>query len=274
MPAIIAATDYSPIGENAVYYAAALAAAWKQPLIVVHAYYIPVTFNDPAMPAIIPQEDLIEVANSRMDKTKAALQQDFPETEITTRVEYGDAQDVIADIADEFPAALVVVGSHGEDDADMWMGSTTLDLLRHLTCPVLAVPPDSSFKGVSKICLALDFSKPEEMLPTEALRQLLEEAGGELHLLHVAKEGDEGSLHYEQTRLPAQLQGLNVSFHEAHTSGSVDEKIAEFCEARQMDWLSVIPKHHSFWESLFHKSHTKQVIRVSHIPVLALHMHS
>ena len=273
MPVIIVATDHSAIGDNAVNYAAGLAARWNCSLVLVHAYFIPITFNDPAMP-IIPPDDLMDAAKERMDDTVGRLRTAFPQMEISGSVSYGDIQDVLEDAVDELQPLLVIAGSHGGDeDTNMWMGDTTLDLLRNIKCPVLAVPPAVIFKPVRQICLALDFSAPEEYLPVNTLDNLLQLCdGGTMHLLHVAKEeGEAAVFSYEGTPSARALQVLNPTFHQAATTGSVDEKIAEFCESNNMDWMAVIPHHHSFWQSLFYKSHTKGVVRVSHIPVLALH---
>src|SRR4051812_14899579 len=129
MSVIIAATDYSTIGDNAIQYAAGLAADWGHSLEVLHAYFIPVTFNDPSMP-IIPPDNMMEAAQKRMDETMARLKEQFPQVTIKGTVSYGDIQDVLEDAVDELKPMLVVAGSHGDDDADMWMGSTTLALLR------------------------------------------------------------------------------------------------------------------------------------------------
>jgi hypothetical protein len=38
-----------------------------------------------------------------------------------------------------------------------------------------------------------------------------------------------------------------------------------------MDWLVVIPHRHSFFEGLFHKGHVKAMVRMSKVPIVALH---
>lgn len=270
MSIILAATDYSVISDNAVLYAAALAQQWGYELKLVHSYFIPLTFNDPAIP-VMPVDDLKETAEERMalatDKVKAA----FPELRITALVEYGDIQDNLEDAVEELNPALIVVGSHGADDADMWMGSTTIDLLRNGSCPVLAVPPGVGFSPVRKICLALDLSDEKSEIPESAIRNLQRNAETTIHLLHVVKAGEEASFSFENRPVVQKLKSMEVQVHVAETPGEVDDKIASFAEEEGMQWLAVIPHHYSFWDSLFHKSHTKAVVKRSHIPVLALH---
>ena len=51
----------------------------------------------------------------------------------------------------------------------------------------------------------------------------------------------------------------------------VNHAIETFVDQNNIDMLIMIPRKHSFFEGLFHRSHTKAITHVSHIPVLALH---
>ena len=270
MPVLFVATDFSPISDNAAFYGAALAGQWGYELRLIHSYFIPLTFNDPAMP-ILPMDDLKNSADEHMAHTVAKINAAFPQLAVTGHVDYGDIQDTIEDAVDEFDPSLLVVGSHGEADADMWMGSTTLSLLRHCKCPVLAVPPTAKFTPVQKICLAVDLNHESDELPLNAINELQNLCNASLHLVHVLKVGEEATTNIEDSSMVQQLRAINVNLHQLETAGDIDTKIAEFSEAQGMQWLAVIPHHHSFWDSIFHKSHTKAVVKHSHIPVLALH---
>jgi nucleotide-binding universal stress UspA family protein len=54
-------------------------------------------------------------------------------------------------------------------------------------------------------------------------------------------------------------------------SENIDESIHQFVIENQMNWLVVVPHKHSFFEGLFHKSHTKAMTRKLQIPVISLH---
>jgi nucleotide-binding universal stress UspA family protein len=45
----------------------------------------------------------------------------------------------------------------------------------------------------------------------------------------------------------------------------------EFAETNSIDLLVVLPKQHSLIEKLLFKSHVRQFVLHSHIPVMALH---
>jgi len=70
---------------------------------------------------------------------------------------------------------------------------------------------------------------------------------------------------------------LNLMFdtieHKFHfiENESVQEAINDFIDHNDMDLLIMLPKKHSFFESLFRRSQTKEMLYHSHIPILALH---
>jgi hypothetical protein len=51
---------------------------------------------------------------------------------------------------------------------------------------------------------------------------------------------------------------------------NVEEGVYQFVEENHPDLLVVIPRKHGLFESIFHKSESKQFILHPHIPVLAI----
>ena len=57
------------------------------------------------------------------------------------------------------------------------------------------------------------------------------------------------------------------------TGKDIEEGISNFVTEKGMDWLVVIPHKHSFFESMFKKSHTSAIVKMSHVPLVAMHEH-
>lgn len=65
--------------------------------------------------------------------------------EVATAVEVGDAKTVIVDAAAEWPADLIVLGSHGRKGLERFlMGSVSEAVARHAPCSVEIVRPPKS----------------------------------------------------------------------------------------------------------------------------------
>jgi hypothetical protein len=64
---------------------------------------------------------------------------------------------------------------------------------------------------------------------------------------------------------------LNPEYHLINETTNVDEAILGFAEKNEFSWLVVMPRKHSFFDALMHKSHTRALVHHSHIPILAIH---
>ena len=100
---------------------------------------------------------------------------------------------------------------------------------------------------------------------------LVNDFDAKLHILNTGKRKEfKPELVFESGLLQEMLGALNPEYHFI-TSGNTDEGILNFAEKNKIDLLIVLPKRHSLLEKLVHKSHTKQFVLHSHVPVMALH---
>jgi len=271
MPEIIAATDFTDIAENAVRYACNLAQACDASVIVTHSFIIPVAFSDTPMP-VMPVDEGREIAEEKMTELIGKLQSEFPELPITGKVMYGDIVDSLQEyIEDEAKPWMIVVGNSDVDDENaIWLGSTVLNALKNLSYPVMAVPPGVSYKPIQKICFTCDMKHVTNELPAQQLLSLAEETRAELHVLTVGHNDKDlkPDTVMENEELHTYLSAANPQYHYVD-SKDIDAAIQNFVAANGIDWLVAIPHKHSFFE--FHKSHVKAMVRMTHIPLVALH---
>ena len=137
LTSIIWATDGSEHADHALPFVEELAKAFSAHVTVVHvdqhltgrAGGYPVYADEPAIKEKIRQQ------TARLTETGL----DASCTVITGTVHA--PADLIADVARELAADLIVVGSHGHGFlATTLAGSVTMRLLRDAPCPVFAVP--------------------------------------------------------------------------------------------------------------------------------------
>jgi len=272
MPEIIAATDFSDIAENAVRYACSLAKDHDAPVTVVHSFIIPVAFSDTPMP-VMPVDEGRQIADEKMTALIQKLQSEFPDLPLTGKVMYGDIVDSLQEyIEDEQlqPWIIILGNSDVDDNSAMWLGSTVLNALKNLPYPVMAVPPGAAYKPVMKICFTCDVKHVTNHLPSQQILNLVTETKAELHVLNVGhqNEGITADTVMENEELHMHLASANPRYHFVD-SKDIDTAIQQFVDTNQVDWLIAIPHKHSFFE--FHKSHIKAMVRMTHIPLVALH---
>lgn len=272
MSSVVVTTDFTDAGNNAVHYAAGLAASLQLPLQVVHTFLVlPIMYNmnmDMPLP-VTPVEELRQEAQQEMDKLKAAVQAQHPNLAVTYTLAYGSDTDGVEEAAEKAGPLIAVIGY--ETDEKLWTGEEAPATMKDLNIPVLAVPSGGAWQSPQQICVACDAAMLSHPFPIATLKKVAQNEGLAVHLLHVSPGHLEREQYgYDGSVLQQSLAGHNVQFHIA-TSVNTEDAIARFAETNGADWLVIMPHHHGFIEGLFHRSHTKALLQRLRIPVLALH---
>jgi hypothetical protein len=140
-------------------------------------------------------------------------------------------------------------------------------------CPVMIVPPNASFTGVENIAFTSDLKDVEKTTPAKALRALLDLFNPFIHVVNVDSE------HYVQIseeydaqrkKLDNILTGYETEYYFIRQYDFVDA-INQFVSDYKIDMILTVPKNHSFLETVFKTSHTKQLAYHSHVPLIAVH---
>jgi nucleotide-binding universal stress UspA family protein len=246
-----------------------MAATLGCPVRLLHAYVVPVTFGEMPLP-VMPAEDARQLAVDQLNSALASLRSKFPDADISGDVLYGDLADVLDEAANEVAPLLIVIGNDEDTDAEGWIGSNATHMLREAGHPVLAVPHAAVYRKPEHVCIAVDSRSIDEGASVEALLRLQTSCGFRITVLHILRDGEVLAA-FTQTTLGKQLTAGDPLYVELSSSGAVDTLISNFASTHGMDWLAVIPHQYGFWEGLFHKSHTAQMLHIAQLPILALH---
>jgi len=271
MSNILVATDFSGVADNATQYACDMARDLHASVTIMHSFIIPVTFSDTPMP-VMPVDEGRQIAEDRMQELVAKLQSAYEGLEIHGKIMYGEIVDCIEEYTEDTKPWIIVVGNSGSGDTALWLGSNVLSALKNLKHTVMAIPPESTYRKPEKVCFACDYKHITDHLQTGALLNLVAETGAQLHVLNVDynNKGYAPDDALESTELHSALKAANPVYHYVEQE-NIEAGIESFITANQMDWLVIAPHKHSFFEGLFHKSHTKAIMKMVHIPLIALH---
>lgn len=270
MPFIIAATDFSDVASNAVDYACKLALAQNADVALIHTYSIPLTLGDMTVP--LPASDFRIEAEDGMSKLIGELHADYPQIMFRSAIIYGSIVDAINEfVAEGETPMLAVVGNSATPEDPTWIDSTLMEALKELKYPILAIPPTVTYTDARKIGFVYDNEIGGSEHALQQLAALSMSLGAELHVhYNVPVPPDEDGYPEINNSARGILMPANPLYHYTHGE-DIDRSIFEFASKFQLDWLVVMTRHHSFFRSLFHKSHTKVIVNNSFIPVLALH---
>ncbi len=274
MKTIIAPTDFSPLSINAVNYAADLACTAGFGLLLFHVYPLPVMAGEIPVP-VYGIDDSEAYQKEKLEQLRADLLiRTRDRIKITTQAEQGDILLKIEEVCKLVDTYAVVVGPETVGKIGELAGAAvTSELLRELQWPVIIVPANVHFTNIRKIGLACDFRKVVSTIPVEEIKSIVKEFKAELHVLHVhddPREPYDANTVAESGWLQEMLFDLHPKFHLINNH-DIEEGIEQFAEAKNLDMMIVVPKKHSVLHNLFLKSHSKQLVLHSHVPVLAVH---
>lgn len=144
---ILFATDFSAASNVAFSVASALARDYRARIVAVHVIE-PVKAGFAEFTSYIGPEEDKDKAREMLHALKAP----GANAAIEYRLVEGDPADVIAVLAKDIGADLIVLGTHGRSGfTRLVMGSVAEEVLRHAPCPVLTVRGSAPIKEEERV---------------------------------------------------------------------------------------------------------------------------
>lgn len=276
MKTLVVPTDFSSVSVNAMNYAVDMAQAINAGIVLLHVYNVPVSFTDPPVSPVttVSIEEMKRTSIERLEELKKNLViATAGQIQVYTEARLGDTIEELGSLCKSVQPLAIIMGSHGATGLErMIMGSNTLTAIRQLKCPVIVVPPGTTYHGIKKIGLACDFENVVQSIPVEYIKNIVQEFGAELYVLNV-QDIDQDDLEettMDNAYLDAMLEDIRPKYVQL-TGKDVMESISSFAEHNNLDLVMVIPKKHRFIDRLFHKSKSRELITHAHIPIVSIH---
>jgi nucleotide-binding universal stress UspA family protein len=288
---ILCPTDFSVFSSRSLRHAVSLARQFGAGLKVAHV--IP-GMSPHAAPGLHPTFITTDPRTRELAETELksfvapAVEARIP---VETEVREGDAWRAILAMAQELPADLVVMGTHGRGGFErLVLGSVAEKLLHRLPCPILTVCHEEGKTWeapglVQRILCATDLSTSSANTVAAAL-SLAAKNQARATLLHVIEElplmGEtaffaEGAAYRKQLERKA-AQDLHEAAQKAEAqfgvevdewvgSGPAHKEILRMATEERADLIVLGPGHGALDHFLF-GSHAQQVVRQATCPVL------
>lgn len=272
MKTILVATDYSQSAESAIKYASFIASFTKANVALFNNY----VFNIHALNGLIPPNAMDDIVKSNQDKLhqyaeRMSLKYKRPLSAYSITSMTPDALDQLIDKLD---IGLIVMGMRKDSDEDHLTGITSNAIITNTKVPVLVVPEGIVLKMPERVLYACDYqaAPKEEHLAT--LKDIAKVFGSELQVFHVYKnavgeETDREEREFIINEIESSIASVNHTYRNVKAKDFVEglkKGITEF----DADLLVMSPHKYGFWNSLIHKSKTREMVFKSAIPLLAI----
>ncbi|RSK33913.1 universal stress protein [Hymenobacter metallilatus] len=261
-------TDFTPAADQALRYAAALAAPVQAPLVLLHIRRE--TLLDPdAFNGSIRHLSEGEVA--------AALQERVQPLGVPVVVESA-VEGVEAAVTDAVrrhaPSVLILGKPDTETTPDELVTSTSLKLLRATRTPLLVVPIGTqAVVPPHSITIAADNSSISLKTQSEGMRDLLMQLKPRLTVSHVAEpeDSDTCTAALDAVASSGLVTGIETRIHSHGVRHRrIPEGILQAAQETHADLLVLVARRRSFLGQLFNRSVTSQVVLHGHLPMLLL----
>lgn len=268
---ILIPTDFSENAQNAINYAISMFSDEDPDYILLNSYrIIPVGAEE----YITDMADFEGMSKQGLEQTIKTIEKNFPHKKLNIEIvsKLGYPVEVMDKIVKRKNVDLAVMGTKGASGLrEALIGSNTADAIKTLSCPVLAVPGNSTFSPLKNIAFAADFKDIDKEVLLNPMLEIAKKFKAELLVVHVEHQGvtvnvDEA---LQGMRLHDFFSGIPHLFQEVEHDDPA-EGIEAFIKTHTVDLLVSVARKHGFWEKLFRGSITEKLAMHTRIPMLAL----
>jgi nucleotide-binding universal stress UspA family protein len=269
MKTILIATDFSKASRSASLYGWQLGKAMKANVILFTAY--PVSHPIAALNVKVPQFDpRMQIEKKLVDESDLIVNGDGSQMDIIC--EEGVTHDAILTMAVEKGADLIILGMNGSGrNFKKLFGSTTTALIKDSKIPVLVVPEEATFTAPKRIVYASGVFMDITIDPIDQIGWLTHFFNSKLFVVRVVKDS------YEEVResvntpqnLRKELKKLATTF-DFPVNTNITDGLKDFIKEQTIDLLVMSPHKHEWFDRIFQKSETNDIIFHSHVPLLVI----
>jgi len=274
MQKILIPTDLSANALRAIKYAAELFKHGRTEIFLLHAYADEVysQAEDP---------DTFEDCKAEIcRKTEASLEglkeelwgfSPNPKHNIHCVAAFGMLVDAVNDWVEKENIDLVIMGTKGQTaDRNITFGSNTLQVIKYVNCPVLAIPEECALSFPKNILFCTDFLLPYKRREMKLLSNISKRYGAQLHFLYVS-DFDNLSLRQQDNKafLEAVFKENRTQFHQVG-GNDITKAVNEFIPKTEVEMLVMVNTRHSYLENILYQSTIEKIGLKINIPFLVM----
>ncbi len=276
MRKIVIPTDFSENAMNAIRYAVEFFKYERCDVFIMHAYADEVYDHNTLVSREIFDE-LKETVHRNSDKQLAKILEEIyqispnPRHTYNTLSVFGTLIDQANDLVDKENVDILIMGTRGKtDDRNLTFGSNTLQVLKYVKCPVLAIPKGCKYHQPKKILFPTDYVLPFMRRELKLLSTITKSFRSKTHFLYVSSF-EKLSIRQEDNKafITSILSQSELEFHRVEAE-NLTTAINEFIKQHEIDFLVMINSRHSYLENLLYQSTIDKIGLHIKIPFLTM----
>ncbi|TYA58047.1 universal stress protein [Formosa maritima] len=276
MRKILIPTDFSDNAMNAIKYALELFKYEISEFYIMHAYQDEIYADE----CLLNREKLDKVTKAvnkvSLKKLENILKQ-IKEISPNPRHKYYivSSNNILVDEADKIVDKenidLIVMGTRGEtNDRKTTFGSHTLQVLKYVQCPVLAIPENFKYSQPKHIMFPTNYMIPYKRRELKLLCEMASPFRGEIDMVYISKT-NKLSMRQEDNKnfVKNELCKNKINFITVKNK-DITKSIFRYIESKNIDMLVMVNTRHSFLEDMLFQTTIDKISLQLTIPFLAL----
>jgi nucleotide-binding universal stress UspA family protein len=276
MRKILIPTDFSETSMNAIEYALELFKYKTCEFIIMHAFADEVYENTKEMSRDFFEEFKEQFRTSvdrRLQKEVKVMLEKSPNSRHTYnyKARFGSLIDEINGIIESDNTDLVVMGTKGKSqEKQITFGSNTLQVIKYVECPVLAVPVGYHGAPLKNILFPSDYMIPLKKRELKLLSKLATDFDSTISILFIS-EFKKQSHRQEDNRSFIKFSFYDNKTEFVQTPGKdITSGINKMLNERDFDMLVMVNERHSYLENILYRSTIEKIGLDIKIPFLVL----
>lgn len=261
MKTILVGVDFSKSSSNTTDFAISLAKRTKSKILLFHAVQTPIVHTNSGM-YFVTEDYLGSETKELLEKLQKKLKLENPSLTFETSYSYVGLKAEVKDLIKKNKVHMVVLGHETKSKVEeLIYGTTSVDLMGKLDCPIITVPEKYKHHKFDKIAIAVDYKGTIDSHLSRRMHEMTEFIGAKPVYVHVQTEDE---LLIEKN--PNKQIPVEVIPAKDFISG-----VKKYIKKEEPDMIMVLSRNHNVFYSLFMDSHSKQLVSKSQIPVISLH---
>ncbi|WP_347925554.1 universal stress protein [Pontimicrobium sp. SW4] len=276
MRKILVPTDFSDNAMNAIQYALELFKYERSDFFIMHAYQDEIYANT----SLLSQETLEKVTQIISDKSQKQLENTLkkikeisPNPRHTYNIISSKSMlmDEVNKIVDDENIDIIVMGTRGKtNDRRLTFGSHTLQILKYVQCPVLAIPANYKYTQPKHILFPTNYMIPYKRRELKLLCEMASPYRAVIDMLYISTS-EKLSLRQEDNQdfIKEALYKNSIHFKTIKNK-NITNGIYKYLKEYKIDMLVMVNTRHSFLESILFQSTIDKISLHIDIPFLVL----
>jgi nucleotide-binding universal stress UspA family protein len=276
MRKILVPTDFSDNAFNALKYACQVFKYEKSEIIIMHAYADEVYQQDNVKKRSqldLVKEKVSQNSEIQLKKIAEEIRHHYPNPKHSYKIvsSFGSLIDEVDDLVNQEDMDIVVMSTRGEtNDRSITFGSNTLQVLKYISCPVLAIPEGSKYHAPKEVLFPTNYLVPYKRRELKLICDMSGSFRSTIHMLYI-NPIKKLSLRQEDNQqfLKDSLPKAKLRFE---TTQEKEKTIAitKYIVHNDIDMLVLVNSRHSFLEDMLSQSTIDKIGLHIKIPFLVM----